>query len=242
MASGELTGATQDEVEELREDYKGTPASEKWDFEEARCLTRIGKQPEDYDGPDRYCKRWTVKVEEDDGSMRRGASCPFHGGDHGGKRADLLEPDTYGITLSHGFFASRKNLIEDFDTPEKDFYETVMTEWPEKYGIDFEADPSAMEDMHALAVEIIRDHRANDEIQSDGLTVTEPVYDSEGNYVDDQEKPHYLIAEEQKQRKLVMKMKKELGISRKHRDVMDAEQDKADALEGSLASLLSADE
>ncbi len=90
-----------------------------------------------------------------------------------------------------------------------------MTEWPERYGIDLESDPSAREDLNALALEIIRDHRANDELFKDGLTKEKTVYSRDGNPVGSEDTAHYLIDVEQRQRKLILKMKEELGIGRK---------------------------
>lgn len=230
MALGEITGATVAGITGLRSDFLKTPLSRQLSFEEAYCLTRIGKQPEEYDGPTRYCQNRAAT--QDDGT--KAVSCRFHGGAGSGSIDPLAN-------MSHGFFVNSANLEDTLEDFELEFYEEVMYEWPDKYGIDFEADPSAAEDLHALAQAIIRDERANAELNRNrDLTVHRSQYDAQGIEVGTEPDAHYLIDKEQSQRRLVMKMKDELGISRKHRDVMDSTEDATDAVSGLVEGMRSA--
>lgn len=221
MAFGEVTGATLAELCQMKQEFLKTPLCDDLPFDEAFCLTRIGKQPEEYDGPQRYCKNRAAT--RDDGS--KAVSCRFHGGCGAGDIDPLAN-------MSHGFFLNQQHLMENLRDYERDFYEEVLYEWPEKYGIDVESDPSALEDLHSLALAIVRDHRANDEIDRAGLTVHRSQYNAEGVEVGTEPEAHYLIDKEQAQRKLVMKMKDELGITRKHRDEMDSNEDASQTVAG----------
>ncbi|MFC6953763.1 hypothetical protein [Halorubellus litoreus] len=237
MAFGEITGASTAELGQLKQEYLDSPLYLETErpFEEAFCLMPIGKQPEEYDGPQRYCQN-RAKTN-DDGS--KAPFCRFHGGSFSSNpNLDNLDPLA---NMSHGFFLNRKHLMENFRDYEREFYEEVMYEWPEKYGIDFDEDPSAMEDMHALALAIIRDGRANDVINANrDLTTTKGNYGPDGSLLEREEQAHYLISEEQAQRRLVMKMKDELGISRKHRDEIGQAEDASRTVAGLVEGMADA--
>lgn len=221
MAYGEITGASVSGLMQMKQEFLKTPLSDSLSFEEAYCLTRIGKQPEEYSGPTRYCRNLAARRE--DGT--KAISCRFHGGGGAGGVDPLAN-------MSHGFFVNNQNFLDSLADHEQDFYNEVMYDWPEKYGINFDEDPSAMEDMHALARAIIRDERASVEISDRGLTTTKGQYAPDGTLLEREEQAHYLISPQQAQRRLVMKMKDELGISRKHRDVMESNGDASDTVAG----------
>lgn len=229
MAAGEQTGATLAEVGQLKQAFLSTPAASRMSFEESYCLKKIGKQPEDYAGPQRYCKNRSKTC--DDGT--KAPFCRFHGGRSVGDTSNLTPLGN----MTHGFFSNRKNLLNNLAEHEREFYEEVMYDWPDKYEIDFESDPSAMEDMHALALEIIRDHRAGDEIDTTGLTTQKSVYDATGREVGQEDQAHHLLGPGQAQRKLVMSMKDALGISRKHRDQLGQAEDASKTVAGLIEGM-----
>ena len=113
MAAGEVTGWTLEDISEKREEYKETPKykEEGVDFETAYCLTRIGKQPDDYDGPTRYCGNH-VKRTGGVGHYATGyaPSCRFHGGTCNGQNAENL---TEKSAMKHGMYATDEHLKED---------------------------------------------------------------------------------------------------------------------------------
>ena len=226
MASQEVTGKTPQEIAEWKFHWdKDTP------FDEAICLVEIKKQPEDYEGPTRYCSQYA----------KNWGRCHYHGGADGSGEGN---PDTSNLdklaAMTHGLSATRANFyeyIEDsYENSEqqarwmKEMYDWIVDEWPEAYGIDLESDPASAYDFHALAVEIVRAEHAEGYILREGEKGEKEVVSPTGE-IRTEDVPHYLAEMMQRQRKLIMKMENHLGISRKSRLKREDNADATDAIQ-----------
>ncbi len=226
MASEEVTGGTPQEIAEMEFKYKksnkyeqeGTP------FETAYCLTRVGKQPDDYDGPTRYCKNRVLRT--DDGGHT--ASCNFHGGSNdAANHNDNLEKLA---AIKHGMYATDEHLESEFNEKDQKLYDWVMS-WADTYGWPSrEEDPSRYDDLHAIAMAKVRNARANKYILSEGELKRQEIYDENGNLLE-KDNPHALSEDVRLKRKLITDIKKELGITPKARSKMDADEKEANAME-----------
>jgi hypothetical protein len=217
MASRKVTGKTEAELEEARKDFAQTNRGQIYDFEDCFCLSKIPRQPDDYNGPDRFCFSTNVKNP----SWR----CKFHGGctDPNPENLDPL------ANMKHGMHAKRENLIKDFSDADEQLYEWVVSEWPEAYGVNLDDDPLAAYEFHALAVEIVRAERAEGFLIREGEDNQKKVFGPDGS-VHYEDVPHYLADMLQRQRKLVMRMEDNLGISRKKRMQNEQAKDATDLM------------
>lgn len=220
MAKGEVTGGTPKELAQLRRDFEGTPVHESGiDFEQAYCLSEIGKQPEDYSGPQRYCEQRAAKYTDDSGKERYAPCCRFHGGrSHANHTEENLEKLA---NLSHGYYAMQEHLLEDLTDEEEDAYETIMERGAEK-GITREDDFFSWESLQSLALNIVTDRRLRMIINEDGVQKTVNEYSAQGELLDRNDEEHHLLGVSQSQRRLIEKLKENLGLTRKHQDEMDA--------------------
>lgn len=237
MATDTLTGLTQPEIQELKEDFREQqaqaqmPADMLPEFDEVHCLARIAKQPDEYDGPQRYCVSRNVI------NTGRAWLCKHHGGatpmDY-----DLSEEGYDGSdSIKHGMFATQENLIDDFSEKDKALYDWVLREYPKAYDIDLESDPSSQYDLHRLAVEIVRAERGRGWLIQEGEVNETEVRDEDGRIVVDEngeivteKSQHYLSDMLHKQDKKITKLEKELGITRKERRKFDQTDDAVDAI------------
>lgn len=227
MAKREITGATEAEIAAKRKSFEGS--EEEW--QQKYCLSKIPRQPEDYDGPPRFCQNTdTHKL----GSNYR---CKYHGGG----REDDFEEDTKRLTplgnMKHGMKATRENLIADFDEKDEALYDWIMETYPEAYDIDFEEDPSSMYDLHRLAAEIVRAERGRGYLIREGEVKEDPVRNDEGRVVIDEDgevvtekSSHYLAQMMKDQDNKITKLEKELGITRKEQMRQDTSDDAVEAL------------
>ena len=222
MATLEVTGIPESEIDNFRDKhYVGSPHSNHYDFQELFCFAKIPRQPEDYSGPDRYC---TQRAE-------RFGRCRFHGSRSTPRPWNL---DKYAA-LKHSMFAKRGTIMDTLDSGEREgevnLYNWITKDWPRAYGIDIEEDPVAEYEFHALALEIIRAERAEGWILAEGEKNEKKVFSPEGHeYEEDVE--HYLSEMISRQRKLIMKMEDNLGISRKQRIKQDNQSDATEAVKG----------
>ncbi|WP_330630675.1 hypothetical protein [Halocatena halophila] len=210
MAVNSVTGKTNEELERLREEHDH-PTS----FEKCYCLAKIPRQPEDYDGPVRYCVSRKV--------IHPHWICKHHGGAGSTEGLDKL------AGMKHGMNASVKHLIEDFSDADQELYDWITQEWPEAYDIDVSEDPQAKYRFHELAVEMVRNERASGYIIRQGEENSKKVFGPNGE-VEYENVPHYLSDMLQRNRKLVMKMEDNLGISRKKRLQNEKEADATEVM------------
>ena len=203
MASKGVSGKTPEQLDEMREVFQAKPASDIYDFEDRFCLAKIPRQPDDYDGPDRFCASRNVRQPH--------YLCKHHGG--AGDPSQNLEPLA---NMKHGMNATRENLVSDFTQADQDLYDWITEVWPEAYDVDTSEDPLAEYEFHALATEIVRAERAEGFLIEQGENNEKKVFGPNGE-VEFEEVPHYLADMLQRQRKLIMKMEDNLGISRKKR-------------------------
>ena len=220
MATEQVTGRTEAGLDDLRAEFNETTRADLYDFEDCFCLAKIPRQPEDYDGPKRYCVSRNVK---------HNGRCKFHGGAGHGNPETL---DKYA-NLKHGMKATRKAILDtmtrDGNEWQVELYEWVTEEWPKAYDIDLDEDPNAEYEFHALALEIVRAERAEGWIFKEGEKGEKRVFAPTGEmYYDDV--PHYLADMIQRQRKLIMSMEDNLGISRKKRMQNQQAQDATDVM------------
>lgn len=222
MAKQSVSGRTQEEIEQLRQQYDGD-----MDFEQRYCLAKIPHQPEDYDGPQRYC------VKRDTHQLGDAWLCPYHGGS-GEVQSQNLEKLA---PMKHGMYAARDHLIEDFDEKDEALYEWIIESYPEAYDIDVEASPADAYDLHRLAAEIVRAERGRGYLIEEGEVKEEDKYTEEGVLVRDEsgevvteKSEHYLSQMMHRQDKKITQLQKELGITRKERERRDATDDAVDAV------------
>lgn len=228
MAAGEVTGATAREVLTLRGQYYNTPLwlDHEVPFDTAYCLTRIGKQPDDYDGPDRYCQRRAKKIEDYDGHPHDEAayapSCPFHGGTNNAENnLDNLE-NPYTAGIKHGVWAEDEHLQMDFNDAEQALYDSIMETWPEVYEWPpEEQDPARYQILDFVATNIVRSNRCEDYLDDDGEVHLEPVFDDQGVEVGEKEVENPLAREYRLLVSEIMNMLRELGLTPKERQKMD---------------------
>ena len=231
MAQGEVTGSTVQELAELRFEYHNSRKFRKEGvpFEEAYCLTRIGKQPEDYDGPTRYCSNRAGRG--DDGEHY--PACRFHGGPKGNPESlDRL------AALKHSMYALPETIRETLSDEENEILDDVL-DWPEIYGIDLEEDPAAAHSFDTMAIEVVRQFRTSLYILSEYEVTTKGVYSASGQRLIDEtgspvseDVPNSLTSAHQTQIRLIEQMKDNLGVSRKARNAAEQTDDRTDAIEG----------
>lgn len=222
MAQSELTGATERELKTLRGRYYQTPQykAKGLDFEEAYCLTKINKQPEDYTGPQRWCtKRALWKDDRDEGKH---PSCAFHGGSNDAENhnENLAEPGL--ANLRHGMYAEDENLRADFTEDDERLYNSILS-WAEIY--DFpsrEEDPALYELLEMYAMEKVRSVRSYDYLYENGEVVTVPEYGPDGGIVGEREQENALSEAHRLQQKLLLDVLKEMGMTPKAKNKMDA--------------------
>jgi hypothetical protein len=160
--------------------------------------------------------------------------CKFHGGASDGNPETL---DKYA-SLTHSMKATRQAILDTMTREgnewQVDLYEWVTEEWPEAYDIDLDADPNAEYEFHALALEIIRAERAEGWIFEEGEKGSKKIFGPDGS-VHYEDVPHYLADMIQRQRKLIMRMEDNLGISRKKRLQNEQAQDATEVLKSFTA-------
>ena len=243
MAAGELTGGTKSDLRDMKAEYHQTPLFQNHDipFETAYCLTKIGRQPDSYNGPQRFCKNRSAKKDDADfecGEHDKGAyavCCKYHGGDivkSGKKTAHLLDdPRTAAIT--HGAFADDEHLKMDFTDSEQELYDSIMNDWPEIYNWPPRGeDPARYRILRRVAVNEVRALREEEYIDNHEVH-EEPVYDEQGVQIGTKEVENPLSREYRLLMSEVTNQMKELGLTPKERQKMDtlaSEADKDDAI------------
>ena len=252
MAFGEVTGADEEELAELESEYYDTPLYNDEDipFEVAYCLKAIGKQPDEYDGPQRYCKKRVGKCEgfepRDTEEESFAAYCRFHGGDKAAQGQDkevLANPLTAAIT--HGAYADNENLIMDFNDDEQELYDSIMEDWPEIYDWpDRSEDPARYRILRRVAVNEVRAIREEDYL--DNMEVVEiEDRDEQGVVMGTHDEENPLAREYRLLMNEVTNQMKELGLTPKERqkmDTMESQANKDDALTSVASDALGDDE
>lgn len=228
MATQEVSGATQEEVDEKRANFDGT--EDEW--QQKYCLAKIPHQPEDYDGPPRYCQN------TDTNKLGSNYLCKFHGGAREDDFEDIIENNLTPLgNMKHGMKATLKNLVKDFDEKDKALYNWITESYPEAYDIDLEQDPASAYDLHRLAAEIVRAERGRGYLIREGEVKEEPVRNEEGRVVVDEhgemvteKSSHYLAQMMKDQDNKITKLEKELGITRKEQLRQDQSNEAVEAL------------
>jgi hypothetical protein len=248
MASEEITGGTKEEIREMREGFQTEPLFEDHgiSFETAYCLRKITKQPDDYEGPERFCKRRAAKKDDYDGHKYSegayGGCCPFHGGDvakHGKKSSHLLE-DPRTAAIKHGANAKDEHLIMDFTDEEQELFDSIMHDWPEVYDWPPRSeDPARYRILRRVAVNEVRAMREESYIDNHEVH-EEPVFDEQGIEVENPLSREYRLLMSE-----VTNQMKELGLTPKERqkmDTLESQAEKDDALTRVAGDALDGDE
>lgn len=224
MAKQEVSGRTKEGIQELRDVHRKSEP-----FEDTYCLAKIPHQPEDYDGPVRYCANPRVK-EIGDAYL-----CKYHGGagSLNTQNLDKLAP------MKHGMRAELDHLVEDFDEKDQAIYDWITGTWPQAYDIDLDEDPQAQYDFHRLAAEIVRAERGRGYLIREGEITEQEKYNEEGRIVVDEngevvteKSQHYLADMMHKQDNKISSIEKELGISRKERKRQSSTDSAVEAIKG----------
>jgi hypothetical protein len=255
MATSEITGATKSELQEMEIEHQESPLYNNHGvpFEVAFCLTAIGKQPDEYDGPQRYCRRRAVKRDEEEyegGEYDEAAyapSCPFHGGDNvkGGKNAKHLLENPKTAAIKHGAYADDEHLKMDFNDEEQDLYDFIMEQWPEIY--DWPArseDPARYRLLRRVAVNEVRAMREEDYLDGAEVVAVED-RDEQGVVMGTHDEENPLAREYRLLMNEVTNQMKELGLTPKERqkmDTLESQADKDSALTKVASDALDSDE
>jgi len=228
MAQSEVTGATPHELAEMRVEHRSSPLYENHGvpFEVAYCLTEIGKQPDEYDGPTRHCQRRASKRDDYDGHRFDEAayapSCPFHGGDFSDNISDEDRPDPLTVAIQHGVYAEDEHLRMDFNDAEQTLYDSIVETWPEVYGWPSEdEDPARYLMLRKVATNVVRSERAEDYLDEEGEVHFAEVFDEDGVVVGEEPEENALSREYRLLVDEIISMLKELGLTPKERQKMD---------------------
>lgn len=255
MASQEITGASPSELETLEGKYYNTPQYENHDipFETAYCLNPIAKQPDHYDGPQRFCKRRAAKKDPEDyeGSDTDKAAfavcCHSHGGDmekHGHENKENLD-NPLTAAIKHGAHAEDDHLIMDFTDDEQELYDSIMEDWPEIYNWPPRSeDPARYRILRRVAVNEVRAHREEDYLDGDEIIEVED-RDEQGVVMGTHDEENPLAREYRLLMDSVTNQMKELGLTPKERQKMDtlsSQADKDDAISDIASDALHGDD
>jgi hypothetical protein len=253
MAAGEITGADESELQEMEAEHYESPLYENHSipFEVAYCLKSIGKQPEEYDGPQRYCKRRAAKKDDYDGHKFDKAAyagfCKFHGGNMekvGKENTHFLE-NRCTAAITHGAYADNENLKMDFDEHEQELYDEIMEDWPEIYDWPPQSeDPARYRILRRVAVNEVRALREEDYLD-DNEVHQEPVFDDQGVEVGYKDAENPLAREYRLLMSEVTDQMRELGLTPKERqkmDTLESQADKDDAITRVAGDALDGDE
>lgn len=244
MAQEEVTGATERGLKAMRRDFLETPVQEAGvNFETAYCLTAIGKQPDDYDGPQRYCRRRACRYDEGEFRSEYGEapagehdarayhpSCPFHGRSNDADTTGL-EDVRQTANLKHGMYASDERLREDFDEADENLYEEIL-EWAEVYNFPTrEEDPARWKLLEKLAINEVRSIRGYLYLYEEGEVQLKDVYDDQGVVVGREPDENALSKEYRLLQTTLIDIMRELGITPKERSNMQTQETEANAAE-----------
>jgi len=236
MAAGEVTGGTAQDIAELRFEFQQTPLHEDHgvSFEAAFCVVPIGKQPDEYDGPQRYCQRRVGKLEGRKDEYTDDAykhNCRYHGGKCGCDRnTDNLEPYTAGIT--HGIYADDEHLRMDFNDAEQNLYDSIVEVWPEVYDWPAEdEDPARYLILRKVATNVVRSNRAEDYLDEEGEVHFQEIFSEDGVVVGEEPQENPLAGEYRLLVDEILSLLKELGLTPKERAKMDKVEAEAGAAE-----------
>jgi hypothetical protein len=243
MALREITGASPSELETLRDKYYNTPQylNHGIPFDLAYCLNKIPRQPDHYDGPERFCKQRAAKKNEDDyiGDSTDKAAfavcCHSHGGHvtkHGHKYKHKLE-DPRTARITHGAYADDEHLKMDFDENEQKLYDSIIEDWPDIYNWPPRSeDPARYRILRRIAVNEVRSMREEEYL--DGHEVhEEPIFDDQGVQVGSKEVENPLAREYRLLMSEITNQMRELGLTPKEQQKMDslsAKENKDDAI------------
>jgi len=224
MARESITGITPEEVKAKRYEFD-VEEDHNPSFDEAYCLCEIPHQPDNYDGPPRFCySAATGKV----GGVTR---CKHHG-----RHADTSNLDKLAA-MTHGLTALRKHIRQTFDKKDAALYDWVVNKYPAAYDLNIEESPADAYDIHRLAVEIVRAERGRGHILSEGEIHEEEKVGEQGVVIDDngeivtEKSSHYMARMLKDQDSKITQLQKELGITRKERQRAQNADDAVEAVQ-----------
>lgn len=240
MGAGALTGATEKEVAEMEAAFEGSRHDDHdIPFDRAYCLAKIGKQPDEYDGPQRYCKNRASRVTEEEWAERYDDeydewdvrsfchTCRFHGRRIDG-HPETLEPHTAAIT--HGMRAEDKHLRMDFTDAEQALYDGIVEQWPEVYDWPPESeDPARYLILKKVATNVVRSHRAEDYLDDEGEIHMKSIYE-DGVEVGQEPEENPISGEYRLLVREIVSMLKELGVTPKEQAAQNVSEKSANGL------------
>lgn len=227
MAKEELTGWTRSEKFQAKQDH---PDDHDWNFDDFRCLSEITNQPEDYEGGQRFCKKYTLKK---DGGESRHNRCRNHNGaahkdwESGIEEADGAEEGN-ARALKHGMYAEDENFKANWSEADQTVYDKVM-DWAEEYGFA-EGSPEYME-LESLALSKVRELSAEKYLNENGEVVEREQFNPETGEVEEWEEVHPLSDNLRLKKQTIIKMMKELGLTPKARSQIGESDANASAAE-----------
>lgn len=237
MARNSVSGRTKAQLADMRREWLDEGRDK--DFDEHYCLAKIPRQPEDYDGPPRFCVSHNTRPVGDNWL------CKHHGGAKGSVAGEP-RPEEEGkeldrkynpANMKHGMKAARENLVDDFDDKDLAIYDWVVDKFSDAYDLNPEADPAVALDLHRLAAEVVRGERGRGVLLEEGEVQEKPIKDEDGVIVTDnqgnvktEKSQHYLADMMHRQDNKITKLEKSLSITRKERLKRDSEADRSEAI------------
>jgi hypothetical protein len=230
MAKRELTGITQEEIYEQKADFlQRHPDKTEEDFENWRCLRKINFQPDFYDGEQRFCPKYTLKGENGE----RSTFCDTHGGwedtshlAEAGKETRAKEGNTKAV--KHGMYAEDSGLKDEFSETDEQLYDMIMS-WAESRGWE-KGSPEYLL-LEDFALSKVREMRAEKYLNENGEIVERREFIEALGEFETYEETHELKGDLRLQKKTVLDMMKELGLTPKAKSQMDSSKTEASAME-----------
>lgn len=247
MARNEVCGKTDYELEQLREEFEEWPLHQEHgiEFETLYCLANISAQPEDYDGPDRYCSKFVPRISEEmweqewddefDYHDPRAfySTCKCHGKTWVGRgNPSDLDGERKTAAITHGMRSEDEHLKMDFDEDEQNLYDAIVETWPEAY--DWppeEEDPARYIILEKVAVNFVRSNRAEEILDNEGELVDVEQYNEQGIAVGEVQEENPISKEYRLLTREIVQMMKELGLTPKEQVKQGAAESQGNAME-----------
>lgn len=230
MAKRELTGITEEEVAKERAEYVNrSPDNSEADFENRRCLRKINYQPDFYEGEQRLCPKYTLKGDGE----QRSTFCDTHGGwintsglEDVREETQFEENNTGAVT--HGMYAEDSGLKEEFSETDEQLYDMIMG-WAESRG--WEAGSPEYLLLEDFALSKVREMRAEKYLNENGEIVERREFIEALGEFETYEETHELKGDLRLQKKTILDMMKQLGLTPKAESQMDSSETEASAME-----------
>jgi hypothetical protein len=136
--------------------------------------------------------------------------------------------DPAGQRIEHGMYAEDANLKDNFSAADERLYDLIMS-WADRKGWE-EGDPEYLL-LEDFALSKVREMRAEDYLNENGEVIEREEFIEGLGKLNTYEEVHPLRNELRLQKKTVLDMMKELGMTPKSKSQMDSSETEASAME-----------